>query len=499
MIGRMQLGELLEKQKNNGKTAIKHAGNQISYTDWHQKSKRISDKINSLSPLNGESKNIAVFLPNSIEYAIAYFSIVFSKKVVVPIGVTLGSDEIKNTLEYAEIDLIVTTGKYKDLLLGVLSDYAHSISLLLMDADGDNIINLEKNEKSARREACDGYDEVAILLHTSGSASSPKRVMLTHSNLIDNIQSNIISLGLTENDITLICLPMYFGYCNTAQFLTHLYLGASMVIMDGIFTPLKFFKTVQKENITNFTAVPTMLLLLLAYENFKKYSCKSLKYICFGGGPMPKDKLKRLIEKYDSVGFVQTYGQTEASPRVTALMPEDSLEKIGSVGKPIPNVSVKIVDGRGIESKENEIGEVIVEGKNVMKGYFKNEKTTAETIIDGWLHTGDLGYKDEDGYLYITGRMKNVIISGGFNIYPEEIEEVLSGYPGIKEVRVVGEAHDLLIEAPVAKIVASGAGIPNKKDMREYCLKRLAAYKVPIRFDVVEKLEKTHNGKIKRH
>ena len=320
--------------------------------------------------------------------------------------------------------------------------------------------------------------------------------MLTHRNLISNIESNIQSLKLTEEDKCLIAMPMYFGYCNTAQFLTHLYLGASIVILDGMFFPKTFFFTVQNEQITNFTGVPSMLLTLLKYRYTSKYDISSLRYICFGGGKMPEEQLKKLIQLFSSVGFVQTYGQTEASPRITALLPKDALRKIGSVGTPIPNVRVKVVDEMGNCLPANTIGEVVVQGKNVMKGYFKQEKITKDTIVDGWLHTGDLGYLDKEGYLYLTGRKKNIIISGGINIYPEEIEEVLMRHPNVCDVCVFAEKHSMLGEVPVAQIVLydNNADL----DLRTFCIKRLAMYKVPVKFELVENLEKTYNGKIKR-
>ena len=334
------------------------------------------------------------------------------------------------------------------------------------------------------------------MLHTSGTTSNPKRVMLTHRNLISNIESNIQSLKLTEADKCLIAMPMYFGYCNTAQFLTHLYLGASIVILDGMFFPKTFFFTVQNEQITDFTGVPSMLLTLLKYRYASKYDISSLRYICFGGGKMPEGQLRELIQLFSSVGFVQTYGQTEASPRITALLSKDALRKIGSVGTPIPNVRVKVVDEMGNQLSANAIGEVIVQGKNIMKGYFKQEKITKNTIIDGWLHTGDLGYHDEDGYLYLTGRKKNMIISGGINIYPEEIEEVLMSHPNVCDVCVFAENQLMLGEVPAAKIVLRNSN--TNCDLRTFCIERLAIYKVPVKFELVDNLEKTYNGKIKR-
>ena len=246
------------------------------------------------------------------------------------------------------------------------SHFFHDIlgqtTLLFLENESIEIINSEKNfiNKSDAIKNVGTEDDVTIMLHTSGTTSDPKRVMLTHSNLINNVESNIQSLKLTVNDIVLISMPMYFGYCNTAQFLTHLYLGAIMVILDNMFLPKLFFQTVQNEKITNFTGVPSMLLMLSEYRYIDKYDISSLRYICFGGGKMPAEQLRRLIQDFKSVGFVQTYGQTECSPRVTALLPKDALRKVGSVGKPIPNVDVQIFDENDNFLSQRAIGEIAI-------------------------------------------------------------------------------------------------------------------------------------------
>jgi len=491
----LYLTELLYRQKENTKLAIEHGNDSIKYCEWYDKSMYLSEKIKSV--VSDNSLNIGIFLPNSIEYAIAYFSILFSGRVIVPMGAQSKGPEVIGTLNYCEIDLLVTSLKYKNFLVENMSNYGYKLYILFIEDNSVEIINGDRDfqNKSASQNSLD-EDNVAIMLHTSGTTSNPKRVMLTHNNLINNVESNIESLKLTGRDKVLISMPMHFGYCNTAQFLTHLYLGAPMVIFDGLFMPKEFFQIVQNKKITNFTGVPSMLLMLLEYRYGGNYDINSLRYVCFGGGKMPIDKLNELIVKYPSVGFVQTYGQTEASPRSTALLPEDSLKKIGSVGLPIPNVKIKIIDETGKELNAGESGEIVIQGKNVMKGYYKQNEITKKTIIDGWLHSGDLGYIDSDGYLYLTGRIKNIIISGGINIYPEEVEDVIIQYPGISEVCVESEDHILLGEIPVAKIVLKAEIDYN--ELKKFCTERLSEYKVPRKFEVVESLPKTYNGKIKR-
>lgn len=492
----MFLSELLTRQKENEKVAIKYGQSSVTYKEWYECSSRLSDMLNTVRA--GNSLNIGVFLPNSIHYAVAYFSVLFSVGVVVPIDVHLKKLEIISTLKYCEIDVIITNLQYRDYLKDCLIAYKYKVMLLFVENQHLESINSEEKfiDKSDVLRNGGTEDDVALMLHTSGTTSNLKRVMLTHGNLINNVESNIQSLKLTTQDKVLISMPMYFGYCNTAQFLSHLYLGASMVILDTMFLPKIFFKTVQEEKVTNFTGVPSMLLMLLEYRYIDKYDISSLRYICFGGGKMPVGQLRKLIQTFKSVGFVQTYGQTEASPRTTALLPEDALRKIGSVGRPIPNVEVKIIDESGKDAGNGERGEILIRGKNVMKGYYKQEDITKRTIIDGWLHTNDLGYFDEERYLYLTGRRTNMIISGGINVYPEEIEEVLLNHPNIQDACVVAEEHPLLGEVPVAKIVLRDGMLQD--DYGTFCADRLADYKIPVRFERVERLDKTYNGKIKR-
>lgn len=488
----MNIKDLLERQNGNDKIAILCGKKEISYRMWNARSRNIANKISEI--VGEESLNIAIFLPNSINYGIAYFSILFCGKVIVPIGTKSKKTEIVSMLEYCETDLVITDQQNEEYVLECLSDYQHCISVLNIETLLVHRLNESKGLVCKQK-----YDEddVVIMLHTSGTTSNPKRVMLTNQSLLYNIESNIASLKLTGEDTVLISMPMYFGYCNTAQFLTHLYLGASMVILDTLFLPKQFLATVEKNKITNFTGVPSMLAMLLDYKYADRHDYSSLRYICFGGAQMPTKKLKELIAKFSTVGFVQTYGQTECSPRVTALLPEYAVSKMGSVGTPIPGVTVKIVDEEENELGANQIGEIIVSGKNIMKGYYKQPTITSEVIRNGWIHTGDLGYIDSDGFLYISGRIKNMIISGGINIYPEEIEHILLQHESVKDACVLSEEHDLLGEVPIAKVV-----LKDELDislLKEYCMAYLSDYKVPRRFDIVYHLEKTYNGKTRRY
>ena len=490
----MRIEDLLIKNKDNIKVALKDFKKSISYKEWFEESKLISEKLdNSLN-----SKYIGLVLENSVDYALAYFGILFSKKVVVPISINSTTHEIKSTLNYCEIDYLITNSRIYGKLKEELQDYEYKLEILLIDNNEVSIIN--KGKKSINKsffEFQNNENDLAILLHTSGTTSNPKRVMLSHKNIISNIVSNIDYLEFNSSDVFLINLPMYFGYANTAQFLTAIYLNAKTVIMDSIFLPQKFFKIVEKERVTTYTAVPSLLLMLLEYKYYKNYDISSLRTICFGGGVSNKDSLLEAMDKFPNIRFIHTYGQTEAAPRITALLPDKAKGKIGSVGKVIPNICLKIIDEHNNVVDSGEIGEIIIKGPNIMMGYFKQTELTNSTIRDGWLYTGDLGYLDEDGYLYLKGRKKNLIISGGINIYPEEIEEILYSHPNVEAVIVTSREHKWLGEVPIAYILLKEKG-ENTTDFKKYCAYYLSTYKVPHECFIVDDFEKTYNGKIKR-
>lgn len=443
-------------------------------------------------------KNVGLFIQNSIEYVVGYFVISIADRVIVPIETNCKGNQILSTIEYCELELIITNSDNFAYLIEILEGGAKfDVEVYNLSTGSKRCISKKFKRKQNFEATTCLENDVAIMLHTSGTTSNPKKVMLTHKNLLANIKSNVASLKLNSKDRCLIVLPMCFGYCNTSQFLTHFYLGGSIVIYDGFFVPTKFFHYIEKYRCTNVTCIPTMLYLLTK-SKWRNYSLQSLRYLCFGGATISVDVLEKINELLPEVGIVQTYGQTEASPRITCLLPQDFERKIGSVGKPIPGVCVKIIDESGNELPANSKGEIVVKGDNVMKGYYKKAEETAETIQNGWLHTGDIGSFDDDGYLYIVGRIKNVIITGGLNIYPEEIEEILRSYPDVEEAIVLPRQHEILGEVPIAHVVVKNGSQVSTGQLLSYCKNQLEIQKIPSEIVVVDRIEKTYNGKVRR-
>lgn len=486
----MKVKDIIIRQKDNSNIAICYKNLNITYKSLYEEAYRHSKNIDKIQ----HNRNVGIFFHNSIDYAIGYFATAFLDNIIIPIEDSIKRESLWSIINYCEISLIVTNNENSKYLQEMLIDFEYRVCIYNIDT----FEHMYVGGKDIIVQGTDDEEDVAIMLHTSGTTSDPKKVMLTNANLIANIESNIASLGITENDVCLIVLPMFFGYCNSSQFLSHLYLGARIVIYDSTFAPRKFLQLIDKEKCTNTTCVPSMLFLVVKSCKREKFDLSTLRYLCFGGGIMPVDMLKKIITFFDKTGIIQTYGQTEASPRVTCLLPEDTERKIGSVGKAIPNVCVDVFDKDDNPVQLGKIGEIVVKGPNVMKGYYKKPEITKNTLRNGWLHTGDLGKFDDEGYLYIVGRIKNIIISGGLNIYPEEIEEVLINHPQIKEVVVLPEKHDILGEVPIAKIVLKEGCVCEQSEIMEYCMQNLPSNKVPGKIIFCEALNKTYTGKVKR-
>uniref|UniRef100_UPI004055FE64 class I adenylate-forming enzyme family protein n=1 Tax=Candidatus Electrothrix sp. TaxID=2170559 RepID=UPI004055FE64 len=440
---------------------------------------------------------------------VSYFAVLFCGGVVVPIGVELKPTEIHSDLQYCDVAAVITDRQWganliQALRLETLPLLRHIVLLgdeeekLPFPYGAVDYHSLQENGTECFPPKKRNSDDLALLLHTSGTTSRPKRVMLSHDNILSNVDAYIACLKLTAEDTVLISLPMHYVSSNTGQMLTHLSLGGRLVLMGGRFIPSAFYALVQQEGIVTFTGVPTTLLMLLKQGRMEQYDISSLRYICFAGSPMPQDKLIQLTEIFSSISFVQNYGLTETSPRITVLPPEDSVRKAGSIGKPIPGVKVSLLDDEARATESGGVGEIVVNGPNVMLGYYKQPDETRKVLRPEGLFTGDLAYTDSDGYFYLVGRRKNIVISGGINIYPEEIEELLLNHPAVREAVVTGEAHDMLGEVPVALIVLYSPDAASEEELLRYCSERMTSYKVPRRIEFREQLDKTYNAKMKR-
>ncbi len=337
-------------------------------------------------------------------------------------------------------------------------------------------------------------DETAVILYTSGTTGKPKGAMLTHKNLYSNASDVGSYLRMNEEDRVITTLPMFHVFCMTVALNAPLLCGATILI-DPKFSPKEIFRLGKEYRPTVFAGVPTMYNFLFQYPEGDPQDLQSLRLCISGGAAMPVALLKNFEKKFN-VRISEGYGLSEASP-VTCFNPLDRPRKPGSIGQSIVNVENKVVNELGEEVPVGTAGELIVRGPNVMKGYYKMPEETQAAIRDGWLYTGDIATMDEEGYFYIVDRKKDIVLVGGYNVYPREIEEVLYQHPDIVEAAVLGVPDPNLGEVVKSYVVSKNPDL-TETDVLNYCSEHLAKYKIPSSVDFLEELPKNTTGKILR-
>jgi len=469
---------LLYLRQHSEKTAVIDNEITLTYKELFDKASLIAKKIKLQASVR---QHVAILLPNSANYVVAYCAALLADCVVIPIYYNATPQEIKHCIEFCDVSILITTDADAKELCS--QELRHRLTIININTLESTVIG---NKSLIAYPA--SPSDVSVILGTSGSTNSPKRVMLSDENMIENALGIIQSLGYTENERILVVLPLTFASGNTSQLIVSLVLSATICIYHGALHPKLFYATIKKYRITSTTVVPSILKIILDGRDHTK-ECETLKTLCFGGGPTDNTTIKRVMNSPLRKAYVQMYGQTEASTRISHLHYNDCFEKENSVGKQLYNICVRI------DATDNEVGEIYVKGKNVMRGYYKE---TVSPITNGWLATGDIGYMDSDGYLYICGRKKNLIIVSGMNVYAEEVENILRQSPAVSEALVYGVCDENRGEIPVADVVLATDANITEQELKAYCSASLSEYKVPAQINFVKALERTYNGKIAR-
>ncbi|WP_050614252.1 fatty acid--CoA ligase family protein [Bacillus testis] len=453
--------------------------------------------------------HIALITGNSPHFLIGFFGALRAGATVIPINPIYTADEISFILMNGDVKAVITLDVLAPLMEGIhkhLTTVEHYILCETgkapehFDASKlgiypklhgfDTVLgmgNLQFDEPEL------DLDDVAVILYTSGTTGKPKGAMLTHHNLYRNAKDVGDYLKINSDDRVITTLPMFHVFCLTVCMNAPLMSGGTIIIIPK-FSPKEIYRVAKAYEATIFAGVPTMYNFLLQY-NGDTDDFKSLRLCISGGASMPVALLKAFEQKFNVI-ISEGYGLSEASP-VTCFNPLDRPRKAGSIGTSILNVKNKVVDEMGEELPVGAVGELVVQGSNVMKGYYKMPEETAAAIKDGWLYTGDLARMDEDGYLYIVDRKKDLIIVGGYNVYPREVEEVLFSHPGIVEAAVLGVPDPDQGEAVHAFIVRSDDSL-TEQQVLAYCKEHLAKYKWPTMIEFLEELPKNTTGKILR-
>jgi long-chain acyl-CoA synthetase len=417
---------------------------------------------------------VAIAMPNRVELIISLFAAWRLGAAATPVNPALTPTEMQYQVDDAGAKVVIGDG-------------------LELDATVVDVDALAA-EPSAYRAAADiRPDSLALLIYTSGTTGKPKGVMLDHANIAAMCDMTRAGLGITAVDHSLLILPLFHVNGIVVGTLTPL-LAGGRVTVAGRFSPKTFFGLVERIRPTYFSAVPAIYAMLTSMPEAQTADTSSLRLVVCGAAPMPAELIAR-VEDVLGVALVEGYGLSEGSCAST-LNPFDGVRKPGTVGLPLPGQEVRVVDQLGNSVPQGERGEIVIRGANVMRGYLNRPEDTAKTIIDGWLHTGDVGIFDEDGYLRIVDRIKDMIIRGGENIYPKEIETVLYSNDAVLEAAVVGQADDVLGEVVVAYVSVRPGATVTVEELEALCAERLAKYKRPVAIELVDELPKNHVGKI---
>jgi len=448
---------------------------------------------------------VAVLVQNSLEYAAIYYGVLAAGGVVIGLNTANKARDLVNLVRHSDASWLFAESGHPELkpLLQVIGSDINVVEVGEPRLNGEvpshiNLTEILRHEHGGLRdpEAVTGND-LAAIIYTSGTTGHPKGVMLSHQNLFENIRSILEYLELQYTDSILNVLPFYYSYGNSVLH-THLAVGGKIVLENSMLYPHRVMERLVEEKVSGFSGVPSTFALLLNRTKLEDYDLSSIRYLTQAGGAMAPTSIKRLRKLVPKAEFLVMYGQTEASARLSYL-PSDRLEeKMGSIGIPIPGVTLDIrgEDGRPLVSGET--GEIWASGDNIMQGYWKDPEMTATVLQDGWLKTGDLAYRDEDGFIYIVGRSSEMIKSGAHRISPKEIEEVILELDGIEEVAVLGVSDELLGQVIKAVVVVDREKAPDKRALQAHCHKNLASYKIPKLVEFVDEIPKTASGKVRR-
>lgn len=465
------------------KSAVFQGDTATSYAELANQVRSIATHLKDKGIEKGD--RVALLMDNSPAYIASYYAIWAVGGVAVALNTALMVSDVDNLCKHSGAKLLIHDKRFK-------------VDTLSIETQNFDDLNIEK-----------GYDQnysfpelegLASIIYTSGTTGHPKGVTLSHKNLASNIQSIVEYLQLDSNDKLMCVLPFFYSYGSSVLH-SHLATGAALVLENSFMYPQKVLEKMVATEVTGFSGVPSTYALLLDRTKLTETQIPTLRYLTQAGGGMPATDIEQFTAAWPRIDFFVMYGQTEASARITYLPAGNLKNKMGSAGIAIPGVEIEIRNEQDEKCSPKEQGEICARGDNLMVGYWEDQEETDKTIKGGWLYTGDLGYQDEDGYVYIVGRNKEMIKTGAHRIAPREIEEKIVELPGITEVAIIGVTDRVMGQVIKAFVVRSSGEDQQiePRDIMRYCKQNLAMYKIPKHIEFVEDLPKTASGKVRKH
>ncbi|HQB30934.1 MAG TPA: AMP-binding protein [Syntrophales bacterium] len=482
------LGKMLEHsaKRYSASTSLIFKDLRISYNDLNEAVDALANHLWSISVNKGDK--VALLLPNCPEFVISYFAVVKLGAVAVTLSIFSTPYELKHLLNNSDSKVLITTNAASKRFAEIREEVPLCRDVLLTDgAFGPSPFRDALAGNRGRFESPDiGENDPAVMIYTAGLTGRPLGAVLTHGNMSTQFTLLRDICEGREGDVGLCLIPLFHAFGAAANMVSAVELGASVVMMDQLNMD-GIFEAIAREKISYIAAVPRLYLGMLLHENAGRYDVGSLRLCITGGSPMIPEFIPPFQEKF-SVKLMEGYGLTEASP-VSSFSRPWMTQKLGSIGIPIPGAEARIANDAGRDVPANGEGELLIRGKNVMAGYYKDVNATESVIRDGWLYTGDLAKIDEDGYIFLTGRKKRMIITSGFNVYPREVEVVLDMHPLVETSRVLSKPDMMRGEIVKARVVPKKGKTIDEKDLFRHCRTYLSPYKVPREIEIAEHLE----------
>lgn len=484
--------------------AIIDGGTRFTYRQFGERVQRLAGRLQALGVEKGD--RIGLLMLNSFHYLEVFYASFLIGAVVVPLNFRLAVPELSFILNDAGVKILFFHREFQQVVSHLREEspsIEHYVWTELEPLESMDFIfyeSLLQDSVGWRQTDLDEHD-VAGIFYTGGTTGLPKGVMLTHKNLLVNAFQTSLAIDVRPDDIYLHAAPM-FHLADGASTVSTTLAGATHVHIRA-FDPIRVMEAIQKERVNVVTLVPTMINMLVNHPEAGTFDLSSLKRLLYGASPIPVEVLKKAISVL-RCRFYQAYGMTEASPVLTVMRPEDhvtegnekALKRLASCGQPIYNVELKIVDPEGNEVPHGMVGEIIARGPNIMKGYWNRPEETADALRDGWYWTGDMAAMDEDRFVYMIDRKKDMIVTGGENVYSVEVENVIYQHSAVLEAAVIGVPDEIWGEAVKAIVVVKPGQEVTEPELITHCRSQLANYKVPKTVELVESLPKSGAGKI---
>ena len=479
----------------------------ITYLELQSRVNRLASSLAALGVSSGD--RVAIIQVNCNEYIEAYFATAKLDAVYVPMNFRTRVDELAFMINDAGPKVVLVGARYVDLVQECSKEVGCVEHYIALDDPVEGWQHyeglVEAGEDEERFPEADD-DDLTIIMFTAGTTGSPKGVMLSHDSFSSYILSSVTPADPEADDRNILTVPLYH-IAGVQAFMAAIYGGRTMIIQRQ-FEATEWMRLVADERVSRAMMVPTMLKMLMDSPDFHQHDLSSLEVITYGAAPMPLEVIKRAIAEFPGAHFINAFGQTETAATITMLPPdahvldgtdeenEAKLKRLGSIGKPLEDVEVQIFDEDAKPVALGEVGEIAARGARLMKGYWHQESATAETIRDGWLFTGDLGYEDDEGYIFLAGRAKDFIKRGGEMISPEEVEQVLQSHPSVDEAAIIGVNDVDWGERVRAIVVLKSGEVAEEDDIIEFCRQRLSSYKKPESVVFTDELPRNPMGKV---